>query len=109
MFSDVREDFSDISTIKTHLEQWKFSFPSSYSQAYISLCLPKLFSPFIRLELLSWSPFADNGGALEDAQWFNVLMFYGFIEGIEPEQDDQDLLLIPNIVEKVVVPKLTGK
>ncbi len=109
VFSDVKEEFSDVSSIKAHLEQWKFSFPSSYSQAYLSFCLPKLFSPFVRLELLSWNPLNDEGGVLEDARWFNVLMFYGFLEGAEPERDDEDILLIPNIVEKAVLPKLTGE
>ena len=109
VFSDVKDEFSDLSSIKNHLEQWKFSFPTSYSQAYLSLCLPKLFSPFVRLELLSWNPLADESVTLEDCQWFQVLMFYGFLEGVEPERDDEDLLLIPRIVEKVVLPKLTGK
>ena len=105
----MKEEFSDVSSIKAHLEQWKFSFPASYSQAYLSFCLPKLFSPFARLELLSWNPLKDDGGVLEDARWFNVLMFYGFLEGTEPDRDDEDILLIPNIVEKAVLPKLTGE
>ena len=42
--------------------------------------------------------------------WFEVLMFYGFQEGgVEPDPDDEDLQLIPNLVDKVVIPRITGQ
>ncbi len=56
VFSDVIEDFSKLSCIKQRFEAWKFGFPDSYDQAYISLCLPKLFAPFVRLQMLQWNP-----------------------------------------------------
>ena len=109
MFSDVHEDFSNLSSIKEHFEQWKHSFPSTYGHAFISLCLHKVFSPFVRLEMLAWNPLREGCGQLEDYLWFQILMFYGFQEGEDPERDDEDVQLVPNIVEKVVLPKLTGK
>ena len=112
VFSDVIDDFSKLSSIKEHFEGWKFNFSSSYEQAYISLCLPKVFAPFVRLQLLRWNPLdAESSDEIEDMVWFQVLMFFGFGEGgrdVDPE-NDEDLQLIPNLVDLVVVPKLTGK
>ena len=56
MFEDVVEEFWRLSHVKSRLEEWKFGFPDSYSQAHIPLYLPQLFSPFARLELLQWNP-----------------------------------------------------
>lgn len=39
--------------------------------------------------------------------WFESLLFYG-CEEQEQEQDDADIALLPTIVEKAVLPKLTG-
>ena len=112
VFSDVIDDFSKLSSIMEHFEGWKFNFSSSYEQAYISLCLPKVFAPFVRLQLLPWNPLDPRSpDQLEDMVWFQILMFFGFSEGsqdVDPDDDD-DLQLIPNLVDLVVVPKLTGK
>lgn len=51
------EDFSSIDSIKSRFEEWKNKHEDCYRNAYISLCLPKLFAPFIRLQLLDWNPF----------------------------------------------------
>jgi GC-rich sequence DNA-binding factor len=40
--------------------------------------------------------------------WFESLLFYG-CEEREQEKDDVDVALLPTIVEKVILPKLTGK
>lgn len=110
VFSDVVDDFSKFSSIKEHFEGWKFNFSSSYEQAYISLCVPKVFAPFVRLQLLQWNPLnPDCSEQLEDMLWFQVLMFFGFSEGRELDPEDEDLQLIPNLVDLVVIPKLTGK
>lgn len=39
--------------------------------------------------------------------WFESLLFYG-CEEQEQEKDDADISLLPTIVERVVLPKLTG-
>ena len=57
IFEDVVEDFSSIDSIKSRFEEWKNKHEDCYKNAYISLCLPKLFAPFIRLQLLDWNPF----------------------------------------------------
>lgn len=110
VFSDVVNDFSKLSSIKEHFEGWKFNFSSSYEEAYITLCIPKVFAPFVRLQLFHWNPLdAKTSDQLEDMLWFQVLMFFGFNEGQDVDPEDEDLQLIPNLIDLVVIPKLTGK
>jgi len=42
--------------IRGRFDQWKKDYPDSYSEAFIGLCLPKLFTPFVKLELVCWNP-----------------------------------------------------
>lgn len=50
------EDFHSLDNIKSHFETWRKLYFSCYRDAYIGLCLPKLFNPLIRLQLILWSP-----------------------------------------------------
>ena len=61
VFSDVVDEFHKLSLVKERYEQWKWGFNESYKQAYISLCLPKLFDPFVRLEMIDWNPLEVRG------------------------------------------------
>ncbi|XP_066289415.1 PAX3- and PAX7-binding protein 1-like isoform X2 [Branchiostoma lanceolatum] len=108
IFEDVVDDFCTFRAIKTKFERWKYDFGEPYREAYISLCLPKLFTPFVRLELLTWNPLKANAQDLEDMAWYDSLLFYGFRETTQLTDDDPDVKLLPSIVEKVVLQKLTG-
>ncbi|XP_013061045.2 PAX3- and PAX7-binding protein 1-like [Biomphalaria glabrata] len=107
LFDDVVEDFSQIEQVKYKFEQWKFTYGDSYREAYIGLCLPKLLNPLIRKELILWNPLDENCVDFEDSSWFNSLVFLGFREGEPIEKSDDDLKLLPSIVEKLILPKLT--
>nr|XP_034971528.1 PAX3- and PAX7-binding protein 1 isoform X2 [Zootoca vivipara] len=106
VFEDVVENFSSIDAIKSQFEAWRFKYSSSYNDAYICLCLPKLLNPLIRLQLLTWNPLEDKCQDFESMLWFESLLFYG-CEEYDQEKDDADVSLLPTIVEKVVLPKLT--
>ena len=56
MYDDVLDEFCKIRKLKEQFEEWKFEHEDSYKEAYISLCLPKLFSPLVKLELIDWNP-----------------------------------------------------
>lgn len=56
IFEDVQVDFCNIRNILLKFQQWREKFPDSYYDAYISLCLPKLLNPLIRLQLINWNP-----------------------------------------------------
>ena len=54
--SDIGEDFYKYDLIKQRFEKWKKLSSQSYTNAYISLSLPKLFSPLIRYDTIDWNP-----------------------------------------------------
>ncbi|XP_032650818.1 PAX3- and PAX7-binding protein 1 isoform X2 [Chelonoidis abingdonii] len=106
VFEDVLESFYSIDCIKSQFEAWRSKYFSSYKDAYIGLCLPKLFNPLVRLQLLTWTPLEGKSQDFESMLWFESLLFYG-CEEQEQEKDDVDISLLPTIVERVVLPKLT--
>jgi len=107
VMTEVRNEFSEITFVKEQFEKWKIQQSESYRNAYITQCLPHVFSPLIRLEMLGWNPLQRSCPNFEEYRWFLSLMTYGFIEGQDPSVDDPDNNLIPIIIAKVLVPKIT--
>lgn len=108
IFSDVIDDYSNIKNILEHLENWRRFDYDSYTEAYASLCIPKIVGPFLRLELIFWNPLIEQDDNIEKQKWFQSLMIFG-LENDENEEklsQDNDVLLIPNIIEKIILPKL---
>lgn len=106
VFQDVVDDFHSLPIIQSKFEKWKFQHSDSYQEAYIGLCLSKLYSPFIRLQLLDWNPLESDCCSIESMDWFNTLLFYGYQESRELDKEDADIKLLPNVVDKIVLPKL---
>ncbi|RWW69232.1 hypothetical protein BHE74_00023192 [Ensete ventricosum] len=106
IFSDASEDYSNLTTVKERFERWKSQHFSSYRDAYVSLSVPSLFSPYVRLELLKWDPLYDAKDFF-DMEWHRLLFDYGLPgKGQDFEPNDADANLIPEIVEKVALPIL---
>lgn len=65
----------------------------------------------LRLHLILWNPLDENCKDLEKMEWYETVMKYGFKwEETEAELvDDPDIRLIPTLVEKIVLPKITGR
>jgi hypothetical protein len=57
ILDDVSDEFSRYRNVKTIFEQWKYQQNESYTDAFIEICLPKVFSPLIRREMIDWKPF----------------------------------------------------
>lgn len=131
IFEDVTEEFSNLSTILQHFESWRNRDIRSYKDTYFSLCLPKvdfiitafkcflslkypskfqIIGPMIRLSLLTWNPLEKNCKVLEKMEWYETMMKYGFKAGETEAQliDDPDIRFVPTIMEKMVLPKITG-
>lgn len=53
---EINENFYEYELIKARFEKWNDQFGETYRNAYISLSLPKLFSPLVRCELVDWNP-----------------------------------------------------
>lgn len=49
-----------------------------------------------------------NSKDMESFPWYDTLMFYGFRNEDDYDREDDDIKLIPRIIEKIVLPKLSG-
>ncbi|XP_068332691.1 transcriptional repressor ILP1-like [Pyrus communis] len=106
VFDDAAEEYSQLSVVKERFEDWKGEYASSYRDAYMSLSVPTIFSPYVRLELLKWDPLRDKTDFL-NMNWHSLLMDYGLLEdGNDLASDDADANLVPDLVEKVALPIL---
>ncbi|CAF2222603.1 unnamed protein product [Rotaria magnacalcarata] len=105
LFDDVSDEFSQYKNVKLIFEQWKYQQNETYTDAFIEICLPKVFSPLIRREILDWKPFEVTFRAIEDYQWYQDLLFYGVKDGYNADENFQ---FIPLTIEKVMLPKLTS-
>ncbi|XP_051973876.1 PAX3- and PAX7-binding protein 1-like [Xyrauchen texanus] len=107
VFEDVVDDFHSLDHIKSHFETWRKLYFTCYRDAYIGLCMPKLFNPLIRLQLIIWSPLEVECPNFEYMLWFESLLFYGCEEqSTLKREEDVDNNLLPAIVERVILPKL---
>jgi len=104
---DVVEEFSVIGQVMDRLQSWRHDDDESYKSAYVSLCLPKIFSPLIRLEMLFWSPLEDSS-PVSNCEWFSTLATYAVLEGdkFNMWQSDPDRNLVSSCSEKVILPRL---
>lgn len=50
------DEYCTIRGILSKLESWRETDRDAYMEAYVSLCIPKIISPIIRLLLLTWNP-----------------------------------------------------
>ncbi|XAR64176.1 hypothetical protein NMG60_11024421 [Bertholletia excelsa] len=105
IFSDAAEEYSQLSIVIERFEKWKKDYPSSYRDAYMSLSVPAIFSPYVRLELLKWDPLHEDIDFI-NMNWHSLLYNYGIEDenNISPEDSDADL--VPQLVEKVALPIL---
>ncbi|QCE11982.1 GC-rich sequence DNA-binding factor [Vigna unguiculata] len=108
IFGDASEEYGQLSLVKERMEEWKREYSSSYRDAYMSLSLPLVFSPYVRLELLRWDPL-HKGIDFSEMKWYKLLLNYGLPEDRNKfvhDDGDADLELVPNLVEKVALPLL---
>ncbi|KPJ17828.1 GC-rich sequence DNA-binding factor 1 [Papilio machaon] len=129
VFADALPAWRSVRGVCARVSRWRRSQPALYNDAYVADCLPKLLAPYIRHELILWNPLADEDNEdYEKMDWYKCLMMYGVraerlssdSELSEEEEtspgaglseaalrDDPDLLLVPTLINKVVLPKVT--
>lgn len=78
VFSDAAEEYSQLSVVKERFERWKRDYPSSYKDAYMSLSVQAIFSPYVRLELLKWDPLHEDSDFI-DTKWY-------VLKSLEPQR-----------------------
>jgi len=109
VMEDVVEEFSVTGRVMERLQEWRSTDYESYQSAYVSLCLPKIFSPLIRLQMLFWSPFSTNINVSE-FQWYSTLATYSISqdETFSKFEADADRNLLSSCCEKILIPKLVN-
>lgn len=113
-FRDAADDFGSLAAIKTQLEEWKTQYPGQYNDAYMSESVPALFAPFVRLELLAWTPLDSSRSTstysgFDQLSWYKLLFDYGMPrDGTAPHPGDGDVDLIPRLVRALVLPIATA-
>ncbi|MCL7040805.1 hypothetical protein MKW94_023368 [Papaver nudicaule] len=105
-YKSNREMLLQTSEQSEKFQTWKKRFFSSYRDAYMSLSVPAIFSPYVRLELLKRDPLHEES-EFDDMHWHSLLFDYGLPEhGGHFNSDDADANLVPGLVEKVALPIL---
>jgi hypothetical protein len=61
IFDDAGEAYASMAAIAKRLEAWKRRYLQAYNDAFVSICLPKMFAPYVRLQMLNWDPLAVRG------------------------------------------------
>lgn len=66
--------------------------------------------PLIRLEMLTWSPLLADYKDIEKLNWYPACILYAWDENETEEclRQDPDVNLVPTLIEKIVLPKITG-
>ena len=54
--ADVVDEFSSLECICERIQCWRDDDISAYTDAFVPVCLPKIFSPLVRLQILFWNP-----------------------------------------------------
>ena len=112
IFSDVADEFCDLSLILQKLEEWKRKDICTYKEAFVHLSLPKLVGVLVRWEMILWNPFSvENYEDIDKMKWYHPLAMYGQAENETEEslKNDPDVFLLPTVVEKIVLTKLNSK
>ncbi|CAH1183754.1 unnamed protein product [Phaedon cochleariae] len=108
VFEDVVDEYSSVANILIRFEQWRSTDITAYTEAYATFCLPKVVSPLVRLNLVFWDPLNETI-ELEKMDWYRTLALYGLHDDETEEtlSKDPDISMLPTIIEKVIIPKLT--
>lgn len=112
IFDEVVEDYCELPQILHRLDEWKKKDMNAYKEAYVHLCLPKIANVLIRAQMILWSPFeVDHYEDIDKMKWFHPLAMYGSSNGETEEalRNDPDVFLVPTVIEKIILPKLSSE
>lgn len=112
IFDEVVEEYCELPHILQKFDEWKKKDLNAYKEAYVHLCLPKVVSVFVRAHMILWTPFESaHYEEIDKMKWFHPLAMYGRLstETEESLRQDPDVFMIPSVIEKVVVSKLSSK
>eukprot|EP01133_Synstelium_polycarpum_P011241 gene11241-13120_t len=74
VLEDVDEEYSDLKMIRDRFQHWKAKDYKSYTRIHLGHMMPALFAPFIRLQLIDWSPLSTM--KFDSYPWYSDLSDY---------------------------------
>ncbi|XP_027478412.2 GC-rich sequence DNA-binding factor 2 isoform X2 [Zalophus californianus] len=108
IFEDVHDDFCDIQHILLKFQQWREKYPDSYYEAFISLCIPKLLNPLIRVQLIDWNPLKFDAIGIKQMPWFtSIEEFMASSMEDSKKEDSADKKILSTVINKTLIPRLT--
>lgn len=69
----------------------------------------QILGPLVRLSLVTWNPLSENSDDFEHMDWYNTIMKFAFdpVETEDSLSTDPDIRMLPILVEKIILPKIT--
>uniref|UniRef100_A0A0R3RWE4 t-SNARE coiled-coil homology domain-containing protein n=1 Tax=Elaeophora elaphi TaxID=1147741 RepID=A0A0R3RWE4_9BILA len=107
VFVDALDDFCRIDRILSRFIDWLAHDEESFTNAYIHLCIPKLISLFIRLELIDWGPLENDSRPMNSMRWYEDLITCAATSSNINVEHPVVVSLVPLCIEKVVLWKIT--
>eukprot|EP01083_Nonionella_stella_P226449 804185_1 len=122
IFEDIRVEYRSFNGMCKILDEWKRKYRKEYDNAFVSISIPKLIAPFVRLELMQWNALkhrinicreSDDQSTIVSTpqlficcKWYQLMSMYGTDENGEMNADDPDDMIVPTLVAALVVPEL---
>ncbi|VDO20439.1 unnamed protein product [Haemonchus placei] len=107
VFVDALDDYSHLRKVLNRMVDWFAVDGTTFQDAYISLCIPKLASPYVRIELITADILNRDDFILSAMPWYTDCI-RAIQENNDVDQNHEVLTgIIPSIIDKVVLPFLT--
>ncbi|KAK6055967.1 GC-rich sequence DNA-binding factor-like protein [Cooperia oncophora] len=107
VFVDALDDYSHLRKVLDRMIDWFAVDQIAFQDAYIVLCIPKLASPYVRIQLITADILKRDDFILSSMPWY-VDCVRAIQENGDVDPKHEVLTgLIPSIIEKVVLPYLT--
>lgn len=69
----------------------------------------QILGPIVRLSMITWNPLDEKCRDIDTMDWYETVMCYAYAtdETEQSLQNDPDVRLMPSIIEKIILPKIT--
>lgn len=106
VFADALTEYASLRPVLERMMDWLAMDTKSFQDAYVHLCIPKLSSPYVRLELINGDVLGKET-SMTEMNWYRDAILAGSANTSGAGDHEVVVGLVPAIVEKVVLPFLT--
>ncbi|KIH55911.1 GC-rich sequence DNA-binding factor-like protein [Ancylostoma duodenale] len=107
VFVDALDDYAHLRKVLDRMIDWFAVDGTTFQDAYVQLCIPKLASPYVRIQLITADILNRDDFLLSAMPWY--IDCVQAAEGNTDVDPKHEIIkgIIPLIIEKVVLPFLT--